>query len=739
MKLLINIDTGAVSFNGAATASLTFKRLPLLKLDVQFTRNNVVIELPDTATGSFEIKPDKKYDAAPVTGASAWVKTGTGILTVYTFTVALINTALDTLFQVDADATNDVAALTLMGEVQWIVDGFVNKTPTLAVTLNNDVVREDDVLPAMPTIDYAVFLPSIVGLTGGGATDLDGIPTALLATGTIVQVLVDVSGTREWLAYVLEQHASGSSPGIVEPADYNATTNDRRWVGAIGPSGPAGTNASPGSVWRNGSGAPSNALGINGDYYLNTVNGDVYFKASAAYTVVANLKGVPGNPGVNGSTWRNGTGVPANSLGINGDFYLNATNGDVYRKLISNYSIVANIVGPAGPSTTWRNGSGVPSNSLGVNGDYYLRTTNGDVYLKSSGAYSVVANIRGIPGTVWYNGSGAPSNSLGVDGDYYIDTDTGDVYTRTSGTYSIIRNIIGPAGATIRAGSGAPSNSLGANGDSYIDTSNGDLYFKASGTYSLAGNLAGTIFRDGSGAPSNSLGKNGDYYLRHSNGDLYLKASGTYSVIANLTGPAGTNGINGTSTTWRDGSGAPSNSLGIDGDYYLNDVTGDIYLRASGTYSIVATFANFVQPATTDTIIASDTNDAAAAGALGEEIHSYNSTQSGMTSGTNKNVVSISLTAGDWDVSGFAGFAPSAATISNAEAGVSTTSVTLPGDQTEVFCTPPGTGVSGKFSCTTTAKRISLASTTTVYLVAVATFSAGTVAVFGGIKARRMR
>lgn len=57
--------------------------------------------------------------------------------------------------------------------------------------------------------------------------------------------------------------------------------------------------------------------------------------------------------------------------------------------------------GPIGkPGTVWRNGSGLPNNSVGVDGDYYLRTLNGDVYEKQSGAYILVANISGGGGGV---------------------------------------------------------------------------------------------------------------------------------------------------------------------------------------------------------------------------------------------------------------------------------------------------------------------------------------------------
>jgi hypothetical protein len=77
-------------------------------------------------------------------------------------------------------------------------------------------------------------------------------------------------------------------------------------VGPAGPNGTNGTNGTDGSVWRNGSGAPSNSLGVNGDYYLNTANGDVYLKATGTYSVVTNIKGADGADGTNGINGTNG-------------------------------------------------------------------------------------------------------------------------------------------------------------------------------------------------------------------------------------------------------------------------------------------------------------------------------------------------------------------------------------------------------------------------------------------------
>ena len=61
---------------------------------------------------------------------------------------------------------------------------------------------------------------------------------------------------------------------------------------------PAGTN---GSVWYSGSGAPAGGTGINGDYYLRTSNGDVYTKAGGTWSVTGNIKGATGANGVDGT------------------------------------------------------------------------------------------------------------------------------------------------------------------------------------------------------------------------------------------------------------------------------------------------------------------------------------------------------------------------------------------------------------------------------------------------------
>lgn len=54
------------------------------------------------------------------------------------------------------------------------------------------------------------------------------------------------------------------------------------------------------NVWRNGAGVPSNGLGINADYYLNQTNGDIYKRVAGAYVLQGNIKGDKGDTGEQG-------------------------------------------------------------------------------------------------------------------------------------------------------------------------------------------------------------------------------------------------------------------------------------------------------------------------------------------------------------------------------------------------------------------------------------------------------
>jgi hypothetical protein len=106
---------------------------------------------------------------------------------------------------------------------------------------------------------------------------------------------------------------------------------------------------------------------------------------------------------------------------------------------------------------------------------------------------------------------------------------------------------------------------------------------------------------------------------------------------------------------------------------------------------------------------------------------------------TTANVTSISLTAGDWDVTGVVDYAMASATATNFNHGISTSSATLGGQDSYVQKPFAFSGSSATLGDNAPTVRISIGSTTTVYLVAQAIFSGGSIGAYGTIRARRVR
>jgi hypothetical protein len=138
------------------------------------------------------------------------------------------------------------------------------------------------------------------------------------------------------------------------------------------------------------------------------------------------------------------------------------------------------------------------------------------------------------------------------------------------------------------------------------------------------------------------------------------------------------------------------------------------------------------------------TNDSAVAGNIGEVIQStvLAAGALALTTAVALNVTSISLTPGDWDVSGVVAFVPAATTnATQYVAGINTVSATQP---------LPGNGGLSQLSQAAAVPvnpsffsiapvRVSLAVTTVVFLVATSAFTVAAMTAYGGIFARRVR
>jgi hypothetical protein len=140
------------------------------------------------------------------------------------------------------------------------------------------------------------------------------------------------------------------------------------------------------------------------------------------------------------------------------------------------------------------------------------------------------------------------------------------------------------------------------------------------------------------------------------------------------------------------------------------------------------------------------TNDSAAAGEIGEYVSAQLliSSATSVTAGAAKDITTMSLTAGDWDVWGVVIHIPAAGTVSQQLCAYTSSGAanTYAGnDSGQVGCIAFGAGVTGGSNsyAITPVARFSLSGTTTVRLGVLDSFTTSTMTAAGTLKARRMR
>lgn len=161
------------------------------------------------------------------------------------------------------------------------------------------------------------------------------------------------------------------------------------------------------------------------------------------------------------------------------------------------------------------------------------------------------------------NSPGSP-----LSGQLWYDTSTSFLRLYDGSHWNYIQSSSAANGYILKAGAGAPASTAGAPGDYYIDTSTGILYGPkttswASSNTALAltpegtGTVVGVLYF-GQGAPNSTLGTDGDWYGDKLTGSLY--------------GPKGTP----TARTWAvNGSFGASCSAGV--TYPPNSKLGDLF------------------------------------------------------------------------------------------------------------------------------------------------------------------
>lgn len=226
--------------------------------------------------------------------------------------------------------------------------------------------------------------------------------------------------------------------------------------GAPGPAGPRGAS------WTSGDGAPTIAIGLAGDFYLDTATGNVYLKGPKAWSVVSNITGPVGPIGPPGetSTSEDPIGALANRLGLAradvnvplealrpanctaGDTVLLQLNGTSAGRVIGFWAREAlnqlseyHVLFAAGPGLA-------PSSFVG--GSARLQVSIGGATMAPQGTTVGFAQLGSVSGESWYVALVKPTLALG-EHDHgfrtYLDSKAGDIFRSALGDLGVVPDV----------------------------------------------------------------------------------------------------------------------------------------------------------------------------------------------------------------------------------------------------------------------------------------------------------
>jgi len=312
--------------------------------------------------------------------------------------------------------------------------------------------------------------------------------------------------------------------------------------------------------WRYGNTVPVNSLGFLGDFYLDVVTGNVYYKNSATtWVLTGNIKGPVGPSGATGAQGAQGIQGVAGANGTNGS---NGTNGQNTLVKTTTEATGANCT-TGGVKIEY----GLDANNNGtldiseINATLTKYVCNGAV--GATGAQGIqgltgttgAQGIQGLPGTNGAIGATGPAGAQGIQGlpgtngqsAYQAAVSNGFVGTEAQYLTSLqgaqgiqgltgaqgIQGLTGATGAQGIQGDAGPTGPIGLTGPE-----------GAIGAQGIQG-LPGTNGTNGAVGATGPAGAQGIQGLPGTNGAIGATGPAGAQGIQGLTGAAGTNGTNG--------------------------------------------------------------------------------------------------------------------------------------------------------------------------------------------------
>ncbi len=200
------------------------------------------------------------------------------------------------------------------------------------------------------------------------------------------------------------------------------------WPGGVSLVGPTGTTGATGATGPQGIQGIQGIQGVAGTNGLNGTNGATGATGATGPQGIQGIQGATGAAGANGNTLLSGTTAPSSGIGVNGDFYYDTVAKNFYGpKASGSWPSGVNIIGPTGATgatgaagtngNTVLHGSGAPSNGLGVNGDFYIDTAANTIYgPKASGVWASGVSLVGPTGATGPQGIQGIQGATGPQG-----------------------------------------------------------------------------------------------------------------------------------------------------------------------------------------------------------------------------------------------------------------------------------------------------------------------------------
>jgi hypothetical protein len=396
-----------------------------------------------------------------------------------------------------------------------------------------------------------------VAAGGGGSTTLSGL-TDTPSGYDVGKYLISTASGTEWATVF-----SGVQTllGLTDtPVTYDegkflySKANGTKWVDV-----PAGT------LWLNGEGTPSEALGVANNYYLDTISGSVHSKTVLIYGSDECNGGTPG-----GSEWVS-TYVPANAFNNNLNYTTRwSTDSSPSYPVWLGYQFAA--------QKQIQKIRMYPANDVKSPKDFTFRASNTGAF---SGEETILLTLAGETFTefVW--------------NEYEFTNDEEYLY------YRIYITAINPGGGECH---------LSEVEMLELSSANWELIYTPT-TASGSETVSGTLLQDGStpltgdwGYGINTISGTGDIYCN----DIYTSSGTVYlgelrlssdgdnllvdgTVVSGTDGADGVDGVDGDDgTVWYSGTDAPPGQiLGQPNDFYLNNSTYDLYKKDDGSHSLI--------------------------------------------------------------------------------------------------------------------------------------------------------